>query len=55
MGESANGVAILGGLHAGDTYKLQIQGGRYTFRREAGLRVFCARTERKEDITKGLC
>lgn len=45
MGKSVDGMAVLGGFHAGHSLELQIEGGRNTIRTEAGLRVFCARAQ----------
>lgn len=55
MGKSVNGMAVLGGLHAGHSSELQVEGRCNTVCTEARVRIFCARAERAENHTEGIC
>ena len=55
MGECIDGLAKLGGLHAGDAYDFQEQGGCDQFRAETRLRVFRAGAEYAEVYPQGVC
>jgi hypothetical protein len=45
MGESIDGLAIIGRFHARDTHQLQVKGGCDSICGEAGLRIFRAGAE----------
>lgn len=55
MGESSDGMAVVGRFHARDAHPLQVEGGRHRLRRQAGLRVLRSRTQRAKDRAEGLC
>jgi hypothetical protein len=54
MGESFNGLAILGRFHARHTHKLQEQGGRHSVRGEAGIRILCPGAEQQENCPESV-
>lgn len=47
-------MAVFGRFYAGNQHQLQIQGGRHSFRREAGLRILRPRAKLSKDHTQSL-
>lgn len=54
MGKPIDGMAVLGRFCTGNPHQLQVQGGRHSFRREAGLRVLRSGAQLAQDYTQSI-